>query len=37
MLGYYDMRSLGIHCLHRLLARFVDKVLKLSINRITFK
>ncbi len=37
MLGYYDMKSSGIHFLHRLLASICDKVLKMSINRIDFE
>lgn len=37
MLGYYDMKSSGIHFLHRLLASVCDKVLKMSINRVDFE
>lgn len=37
MLGYYDMKSSGIHFLHRLLASICDKVLKMSINRVDFE
>ena len=37
MLGYYDMKSPGIHFLHRLLAVLGDKLMKMSINRMLFK
>ncbi|MGI6690796.1 MAG: class I SAM-dependent methyltransferase [Christensenellales bacterium] len=37
MLGYYDMKSPGIHFLHRLLASVGDKVMKMSINRMDFE
>ena len=37
MLGYYDMKSPGIHFMHRLLARVGDKLMKMSINRMDFE
>ncbi|MGI6688678.1 MAG: class I SAM-dependent methyltransferase [Christensenellales bacterium] len=36
MLGYYDMKSPGIHFLHRFLASVGDKAMKMSINRMVF-
>lgn len=36
MLGYYNMKTPGIHFLHRLLAKLVDQGLQLSINRMDF-
>ncbi|HHU01615.1 MAG TPA: class I SAM-dependent methyltransferase [Christensenellaceae bacterium] len=36
MLGYYDMKSPGIHFMHRLLARIGDKGMKMYINRMDF-
>lgn len=36
MLGYYDMKSLGINPLHRFLAKIGDKMMKMSINRMDF-
>ena len=36
MLGYYDMKSPGIHFFHRLLARIGDKMIKMYINKIEF-
>jgi O-methyltransferase involved in polyketide biosynthesis len=37
MLGYYDMKSPGIHFLHRLLAGVADKLMKMSVNRMIFE
>jgi hypothetical protein len=37
MLGYFDMKSPGIHFLHRLLAYVGDKLMKMSINRMVFE
>ncbi len=37
MLGYYDMKSPGIHFLHRLLAGVADKLMKMSVNRMVFE
>lgn len=37
MLGYYDMKSPGIHFLHRLLAKIGDDLIKMSINRLDFE
>lgn len=36
MLGYYDMKSPGIHFFHRLLASVGDKMIKMSIIKIDF-
>ncbi len=36
MLGYYDMKSPGIHFLHRLLARMADNILNMSIYKMEF-
>ena len=36
MLGYYDMKSPGIHFMHRFLARIGDSAIKMSINRLDF-
>lgn len=37
MLGYYDMKSPGIHFLHRLLARIGDRLMKMSIHKMLFE
>ncbi len=37
MLGYYDMKSPGIHFLHRLLAKIGDKGMKMYIHRMDFE
>ncbi len=37
MLGYYDMKSPGIHFLHRLLARMADRLMKMSVHKMLFK
>jgi O-methyltransferase involved in polyketide biosynthesis len=37
MLGYHDMKSPGVHFMHRLLARIADKAIKMSINRMDFE
>lgn len=36
MLGYYDMKSPGIHPSHRLLARLGDRMMKMSIIKMEF-
>ncbi len=36
MLGYNDMKSPGIHMMHRLFARIADGLMKMSINRMVF-
>lgn len=37
MLGYYDMKSSGIHFLHRFLARLADKKMKMAVTCLKFK
>ena len=37
MLGYYDMKSPGIHFMHRLFARIGDNLMKMYINRMDFE
>jgi len=37
MLGYYDMKSPGIHFMHRLLAKIGDKGMKMYIHRMDFE
>ena len=37
MLGYYDMKSPGIHFMHRLLAKIGDNLMKMYINRMDFE
>lgn len=37
MLGYYDMKSLNIHFIHRLLAKICDNVMKMYINKMDFE
>ncbi len=36
MLGYYDMKSEGIHFGHRLLARIGDRRMKMAVHRVEF-
>lgn len=37
MLGYYDMKSPGIHFWHRFLARLADKKMKMAVTCLKFK